>query len=252
MKLNSILLIFLIAFSSVLNAAFREDVTLHVPSEYATIHDALYDLDEKTISREVTVTIQVEDGNYTINDLLEISHPNGCRIKIIGNLANPEQAILQFTSSTGIFVRNGASIALIDGFKILGPGSSILHSNGIHAQHNGSIKLGANIIIDGWYSGLVSTWSSYISCASGITVKNCYQGIYAYGNSIIYSDNATVSNNDYGLFSIRNSYIQCNNAIVSNNTIGAFADLMSGIEIIGTNFNGNQTDKQNTRDSKIY
>ena len=108
-------------------AAFREDVTLNVPFECPTINDALYDLDEKNISRFITVTIKVADGIYNLDSRIVVDHPNSSRIRIIGNETTPANCTLNFTEGTGGFIFY-TGIKELNGFRLqnsLGQGDGV-------------------------------------------------------------------------------------------------------------------------------
>ncbi len=60
------------------------DLTLNVPSEYATIQDALNYLSDKFIPDNVTVTIRVAAGIHTHTSQITVKHPCGKQIQIVG------------------------------------------------------------------------------------------------------------------------------------------------------------------------
>jgi hypothetical protein len=69
--------------------------TINVPGDYSTIQAALDSLKNVWIPKDVTVTIQVAAGNYTITSPIIITHPCGNQIQLIG--ASPAT-----TSITGV------------------------------------------------------------------------------------------------------------------------------------------------------
>lgn len=78
-----------------------EDETINVPADFSTIQEALDSLSKTFIPSSVTVTIKLEEGNYTQSKAIHVSHQNSDRIEIIG--ADPIEytvASLQSVSQT--------------------------------------------------------------------------------------------------------------------------------------------------------
>ncbi|MCG8528542.1 MAG: hypothetical protein MI748_19345 [Opitutales bacterium] len=237
-KLSSITLTLLIASSPLLNAAFREDVTLHVPSEYATIYDALYDLDEKTISKDVLVTIQIADGTYNFNSPIIIEHPYSHRIQIIGNTASPSNCTLNFTGQTnGIEINTG--IKLVDGLKITGTAG---FGSGIIVDRCSMANLGANIEVQNFEDGINASNNSSIVC-NGAKVRNCTRfGFYAWVGSSITAENSLAEYCEYGFMSVHGSIIEADYSSCKNNNIGYKSVHGSYIYCKHNTITGNTTD----------
>ena len=94
-----------------------QDATLLVPDQFPNINMALRYLDDKQIKVGKTVTIQVTDCDHQVyTESVEVAHPNGDAIHIIGNTESPESCVLQFEDVSGFVAQNGNRIGLIDGF----------------------------------------------------------------------------------------------------------------------------------------
>lgn len=247
-KLSTIAITLLIASSPLLNAAFREDVTLHVPSEYATIYDALYDLDEKTISKDVFVTIQVADGTYNMGHPVIVEHPYSHRIKIIGNITSASACILNFSNGTNGFEIN-TSIAEINGFKIqgvYGQGKGVFLENGsranfgtsleitsfemgIHANSNSSVYCNEVEVSQCSKYGIYASNSSYVSALSSVMDNTRYGFCSNTGSAISTVGSTSKNNSSFGFYSIHGAYIEAQNATVSGNAV----DYRPAIGVLG-------------------
>ena len=202
------------------------DTTLNVPSDFATIQDALAYLSDKSIATEVNVTIKVADGTYTNNDTITIAHRDGQCISLIGNVTNPEACVLQFPDyKNGINVIKNSALGMLDGFTLVG-GAGNLYESGILAQWGGFVLCGSNMVIESfYYSGLQAVFGGIID-ARGVHVKNCTYGIMAKWNSYINAESANVTGcSAYGVYSVRSSSINVQTANSSTNLIGFFAQL---------------------------
>ena len=191
------------------------DVTLSVPSDYADIEEALLFLDDKRIARNVTVTIQVADGTYNDCPTIVLDHPYGSRIEIIGNTSSPGSVVLNFVANHGIEASRGNTIGKIDGFTIAGDLTDYYH--GVWARDNASIILGPNMIVQGFWCGILARRNGTV-LAEGITVRNCTETGLNCGDATIFANGALVENNARGLYSFRTGFIQVDNATIRNNT----------------------------------
>lgn len=166
-----------------------EDLTLLVPGQYPNIHMALKYLDDKHIKVGKTVTIQVTDcSNQVYTESINVAHPNGNAIHIVGDTDNPESCILQFNGVSGIEVSNGNQLGLIDGFAI--KGNDFVEAKGIYANEAAVISIGEKIVISNFESGIHAIQHSKVF-ANGVIVENCNgSGIYSYDGSYVQAENA--------------------------------------------------------------
>lgn len=204
-------------------------ITLSVPSQYPTISDALTYLSGKTIARDAFATIQVADGAYSIPaGGIKVNHPQGGRIRIIGNIGNPGACIFSFPglpTADAITVSNGSELGLLDGFTI---------RSGIKATQANN------------FTGVLAAYGGVIYCGQSVRVDNFYYGIAARVGSAVYAPGARVSNaGDVGIWAFVNSSVECPGAIVSNcsdatNNLGwgIQAEYNSGINCEGSTVSG--------------
>ncbi|AKN63938.1 hypothetical protein G5B88_01030 [Herbaspirillum seropedicae] len=89
---------------------------------YATIADAWYALSGKAIKSDIL--IKVADGDYASNQIWLSHQPFGSRIRIEGNLTNPQNCILRMTPATDRYshgvVLERQYLAGFSGFTIVG------------------------------------------------------------------------------------------------------------------------------------
>ncbi len=198
-----------------------EDVILQVPSAYSDINAALQYLQNKRIKIGKTATIQVNDcSNQTYSKPINLTHPNGNAIQIIGNTANPEQCALQFNGSHGIVAEDGYTLGKIDGFTLQGNDQSNTH--GLYASNQGLIKTGGNIIVSHFDHGVFAINNATI-LADAITVEeNLAVGIYAKNRSLIHANDSISRYNNIGYLAEQGATTQALNAKASYNSEHGF------------------------------
>ena len=212
-----------------------EDITLLVPSEYATIQDALFYLDDKEIASGAIVTIQVADGIYTDYSTVYITHPNGNRISIQGNIASPESAVIIFApNQSGFFCDNGSHLLSLNGFTLKSNGTG----QGVFARRNSSIDLGLSLRIEYFENAIQAIEGSTIN-APGVWIKhNTGWAVYA-NASHISINSAIVDNNHTGVFGNALSSIQFTGGQCSNNSFGVQSSRGSYVQTSGTTYTNN-------------
>lgn len=174
-----------------------EDSTLLVPNQYPNINAALRYLDDKQIKVGKTVTIQVTDcTNQVYNESINVAHPNGNAIHIVGNVDSPESCVLQFNGVSGFVAENGSHIGLIEGFDITG--NSTHATFGIRALNNSYAKVGENTIVSYFFSGMYAGHGSTIIASGTYSHHNQDKGYEAFTASSIDVSYATASYNSIG------------------------------------------------------
>lgn len=181
-------------------ALILADTTVSVPSQVPSISGALKYLSEAVIAADVT--IQVADGTYNLGaGQLDLNHPFGGRISLIGNTTTPANVTLTFGAipfpptfpylnpdSGSIYVNSGCTFGLIDGFTITGPtGNTSVFGHCAILAFNGNITLGPNLAITGFYfcvaadsnGSIVGQGTSSTSMSVLPDVGNGQSGIYA-------------------------------------------------------------------------
>lgn len=170
-----------------------------VGTPYATIAKALETLDARAIAADATVTISIADGTYNTSASINVNHPNGDRIQIIGNTGSEASVLLNFNNNTsGIQCFSGNRLGLLNGVTIQG-------------TWTGSGATGLSL------SGIRASANSLIQCGDSVTVTDFYYGAQADRGGTVEADSITISNGgDAGLFAYNGGNIQANNATISN------------------------------------
>lgn len=185
---------------------------------FSTIQDA-YNAVSKYI-RLSPVRINVVDGIYTsskIGPLLNLNTTyDNSMISIIGNISNPENCILRFTSSQqGIFFC-GKGIN-INGFTIQQQETERGDSIGINIDYGASIILGSSMIIDNCKYGLYASDLSTVK-AEGIKAMNCDYA-YVADSSVLNINYASATSCKYGCVAENNSTIYCKGTLFDKGNI---------------------------------
>lgn len=185
---------------------------------FATIQDA-YNAVSKYI-RLSPVRINVADGVYSSSKVGPVLNLNttydNSMISIIGNISNPENCVIRFTSSQqGIFFC-GKGIN-INGFKLEQHETEKGDSIGINIDYGASIILGSSMIIDGCKYGLYASDLSTVK-AEGIKAMNCEYAFVA-DSSVLNINYATTESCKYGCIAENNSTIYCKGSIFNKGII---------------------------------
>lgn len=199
----------------------NSDCTLNVPSDFEDINAVLDYLNDKRIAANTIVSIQVSDGVYNYTRSIQIKHPDGDRIKIVGNQVNPNNCILNFSNcSFGIEVNTANKLRLFNGFTLVGTNSipdSFGHTYGIYVVYNSYIFCGPQIQIQNFKYGILATFNSAAK-AQGITVSNCVTGFAADMKSMLDIRSAKGINNVYQIAAMKGSFIFANETTISGGT----------------------------------
>ena len=217
-----------------------EDTTLLVPDQYPNINVALRYLDDKQIKVGKAVTIQVTDcTNQVYTESINVAHPNGDAIHIVGNTDNPESCVLDFGNSSGFVLNNGAKLASLKGFSITGTGQA--NTSGILVNKSSLLADAEYLIVSNFENGItVSNHSSFTG--SYLTSKN---NLAVGFNTILHSyshiSNSSTSYNNDGFHTANNSSLYMIGSIATNNSrYGILAALNSHNTVISSSasYNG--------------
>ncbi|CCG40167.1 right-handed parallel beta-helix repeat-containing protein [Magnetospirillum molischianum] len=182
-----------------LSDAITTNATLFVPSQFSSIQSALDSLATRVIARGATVTIKVDDGTYLISSGINANHPQGDKLRIVGNEATPANCVLQvagMASFDAISTSAGHTLGWLNGFRIRSTLKADLAHNatGILAIQNSIIICGPNIEVDNFYYGIAARDASYIYCPNAVVTNAGDVGIWAFCGSTIVA-NGAISNN---------------------------------------------------------
>ena len=225
------------------------NITLNVPSSYATISDAISAIASKTIQNTAVVTIKVADGIYVWDSNQNLNHENGDRIEIIGNQTVPTNVTITTTSAPTFdmfSVTDGHKIRLLDGVYITTPTKTTLSNNftAILADNGSSIKCGPKVKTNNWYYGIAARNGSFISCMHADVQNSGDVGIWAFNGSTVDARYATsnrasdgVNNWGWGFEAEYGSFLDCSYGSSSGCLRGG-AGALSNSTIRALSFNG--------------
>jgi hypothetical protein len=223
----------------------EQDIVIPVPgtlpiapfTQVNTIQDALSALDNYKIASGVTATIQLTQNveNY---DTVNITHPDGDKIRIVGNCGGGVCTIQFKPGVNGVYVANGNRLGFLDNLNLIGQMSE--GTVGICAFNGGSIECGTNVVVQKFYNGVYAVDNSFIH-APNIKSENNSGGLVAGGTSIIYAPNAVIDNNgSSGVVATAGSSINMPQSRIEKNAYGVYVDHASTVVLDGSTVTNNR------------
>ena len=195
---------------SELEARFiQQDVVLAVPAEYPSIQAALAALDGRGIASTATATIQVAPGDYTVDPVIRIQHPNGDRIHITGDADSPADVRLVCPAGC-VEVSDGHTLGLIEGMTLVGAGGDY----GLVARNNGTLTASAVRTSD--FGAGYGALDGGVLFADGTEDEGSWYSYHSGMSAALHADGATSTNpQHYGFIAERSAYMNANNSRVS-------------------------------------
>jgi hypothetical protein len=217
------------------DALITEDLTIHVPSEYPGIQEALDSLDNKLIAGNATVTIQVADGVYPNLAQIDMDHGDGKNIHLIGNTSDANQCVLQFPGN-GLLIDDGRGLGLLNGFRIE------TGARGISVVNGSFLTTGEQLEIIGGSHGLLVHGGSTVRAVS-IKIRNSSTGINVSEGAYVFLGLDWVIENctNTGIYAQNNATVGASGGILSNNNIAIYANIQAVVFMGGTVLSGNNT-----------
>lgn len=184
--------------ASLVGGLIANSLTLNVPSDHPTLNAALDYLRGYTIARGAVVTVQVADGTYSLLASVNLNHPQGANLRVIGNQSNPALCVLVAADGSAfdaLVCSDGHVLGLLDGFTVVRPSKAEWPFNytGVLAVRGALITCGTKVRVDNWFYGIAARYGSVVHCPQAIVTDAGDVGIWAYNNSLITCDGA-VSN----------------------------------------------------------
>lgn len=204
------------------------DMVLNVPTDFPDMNAAMRSLDDKRIKVGTTVTISVNEcPSEEQMDPFVFNHPNGKSIHVIGGTESESCRLFFYRGVDGFVVNDGNTIGLIDGFTLLGTTGYI--SSGIVGRNGATIKLGSNMRISGFYTGVRAENNATI-IANGIqSTLNTDGGFYSSKGGLIEANNAEASyNGQYGFLAEQNGSIEAFRSTAAGNGTTAYETRTGG------------------------
>lgn len=227
-------------------------VTLNVPAQYATIQSAFTYLATQRIVNGATVTIKVADGTYNLASSINLNHPDGEYIQLIGNTTTPTNCIILGSNPPtfdAITCTNGYTFGLLNGFYINLTAKATLANNftGVLADEGSTIICGTKISVSNWYYGIAARNGSFIYAQSAIVNNAGDVGFWAYAGSAIDARFATSNTTSdvangfgFGFQAEYGSEMDCSNASATGCNIAGIAALTnSNVRALTATSSGN-------------
>lgn len=225
----------------------KASTTLPVPSVFADINAALDYLNNKSISPDAEVTIEVAAGTHDYTASIAVNHPDGDRIRLVGagKATCTLRIVAGFPAATSfITLEGGERLGYINGFTLdgnarLGYTDSASDAQAVLLRRDCYVKLGADIIIKDWARcGILAYQGSTVllegDASDYVTIQGCgSDGIVSSAGSNVYARYVLSQNNlGFGIYADQDAYIDARDAQVLNNVGTAGSPLRGGGGII--------------------
>ena len=212
-------------------------------ADFIDLHEALASLDGVTIAKDALVTLEVQAGTHIYSAPIEVNHPDGARIQIVGSTGASADTTLVFSDTDGLRVQGGSQLGLLDGLTLVDVGPTLAGGErGLKVTEVSYVSVGPSVGIEGFNLGVELSGSSWLS-APQLVVQDNYQGVAIYNSSAADLEGATIgadgtaANSLDGLSCNGSSYVNAINSQVEGFfRYGMFAARGGVIEAWGSDF----------------
>lgn len=214
-----------------------DSLTLNVPSVFSSIQAAMTAIAGWYILGHVT--IKVADGTYQATSSVNLNHPFGANISIVGNVTTPDNVVVKGSSppTFDLFVVSGGQqFGLIQGMRADISAKALQANNftAFLALNGASLSLD-HINSNNWYYGVAARNGGVIKYTTG-TVNNAGDvGVWAFagGNiqcSGVASNNAsdTANNLGFGFQAEFGGVVEAQNCTATGCRVAGLAALSNG------------------------
>lgn len=180
----------LTSVQDVVGSLIIRSMTVAVPADFASPGAAMDWLRGFTISRQALVTIQVANGVYTLTEGINLNHPQGEQIRLIGNQLDPSLCVLTVADGAGfdaMVCSGGRGFGFVDGFHITRPTKAEMPYNttGLLAVQNSTIVTGEKVKVSNWFYGIAARDASFVYCPKAEVLNAGDVGIWAFCGSTV-------------------------------------------------------------------
>lgn len=170
--------------------------TINVSSE-AEYNAAMIYLDGYRIASNAVVTIQFPAStSITFSAPMQVRHPDGARIRIVGGSNASNRTTLQFTSSSGLVLEEGQVLGYFDGFTL--DGTNTASTIGISLSGQSYLECGTNVVVQQFGDGFAANYGSVLRADSSRATDNTGTGYNAGIGAIIRAQNSQALRNGRG------------------------------------------------------
>ena len=214
---------------------------INIPSDYATISEAIDFLKDKTISPEAKVTIKLSDNTYTLNSPIELNLRSGNQVEIIGNATTPSNVRLECMEQC--FSIDSSSIGLIKGMHFVSLGGSF---SAISVSNN-SLAMIEDVRIEDFYIGISSSLNSHVTAFRVVADNNSFNTMRVEKLAFLRVIDSTLTNNNDGLRAIRAGQARIENSSITSNTSNPInASVQSFIISLSNSYDGTPHSSSNS------
>jgi hypothetical protein len=183
------------------------------------------------------VVLRLDDGVHAQTKAIELNHPDGQRLSIIGNLRQPERCRLTWDGrSEGFYAGAGAVLGMLDGLLLeqtvpaaRGQGSGVL------AELGGVIRCGPHVLVRNFYYGFQARIGGVITCAGTTSTGAGDANYFAYnGGHLFAQDTHALGARDQanglgsGFVAEYGGTIDATGAVAKFNLLAGFTALSNG------------------------
>lgn len=236
---------------------------------FASIRDALRWLRDKEVLSGATVTIQVADGVYEHDAVIDLDHRDGDKIRIVGDDEQPSNVRLVFRGTAGGFsIERGRRFGVVTGLHLVYEGEppAGVSVAGVHASRGAYVEIG-NLVIEAFpYTGLfagsgatifrdgdthdgilelrgsgvgiIAQHRAYVH-ASGARIHPLATGVVAEGAYVLSDGTEVEGGTNYGFLAYRGGIIRAVGARVTETDRSAFQALYHSLVVAPSATAGN-------------
>lgn len=134
-----------------------------------------------------SVTLRLADGEHRQPGTIRMNHPDGLRIRIVGNAQNPAACRLTWPAHTdGFMARAGGVLGMLEGVTLTRtiPGGNdngaTDNACGVVATDGGIVLCGEKVVVDGFYYGFHARHGGFVRCDGTRVLRAGDAGYFAY------------------------------------------------------------------------
>ncbi len=209
--------------------------TLLVPSQYPTIQAALDAL--RGVRLAADVTIQIAPGTWNATDVLQLDHPDGRRVSLVGGGAAPTDTVLTTSQGTMFAVPPGRTFGTIRNLSLSGTTGTAVHVDaGAHVALS-------DLVVEGFTLGVAVSGGSVE--ARDLLLEDNSSGFRAIRGRMKLTDVELYGKNGSGVRASHGSIVEAlrvqthndfsgytltSGSVLTGTTISAFNSTVSGFE----------------------
>lgn len=207
---------------SVVSVDTTWDIGPSSTSDYPDLNAAMNAARTMRIQGDAVLTLQLEMGTHTTATTVNLNHPQGANIEILGKSSDPSAVVYEYTGTSSAFILSKHAIGKVYGIQL--EATNAASDNGFALYDNAWAQLGY-MTIDGFgYYGLSIRRQSGVRVQYPMTIRN--SGSYAADvrdNGYLYAPNIVVHDNNYGIVVAGNSTAIVSGSESYNNTFNGYS-----------------------------